>query len=202
MKNTKITRKIAAALAAVMAAATMASIGASAATPDTVNSAAVNSVSCSFTYRKELREMREAQLARLRNTKKTATIRNAAFFHAKNVKFYGRKAVGVDEDGNFILGDWVQINKQTTVQGGSIESLDITFSGDYVSFAFSFDITWGTDFPYSGVFWDKDNIYNTDWEDMDIFLNGICRAASVKITVGDEVAVFEKNCSAHKEWRP
>ena len=83
-----------------------------------------------------------------------------------------------------------------------IQSLDITMAGDYVSFAFSFDITWGTDFPYSGVFWNNDNIYNTDWDDIDIFLNGICRAASVKITVGDEVAVFEKNCSAHKEWRP
>ena len=202
MKNTKATRKIAAALAAVMAAATMASIGASAETPNTVSSASVNSVSCSYSSRREFREMREAQLARLRKIKKTATIRNSAFFHAKNVKFYGRKAVGVDEDGNFILGDWVQINTQTTVQGGMIQSLDITMAGDYVSFAFSFDITWGTDFPYSGVFWDKDNIYNTDWDDIDIFLNGICRAASVKITVGDEVAVFEKNCSAHKEWRP
>lgn len=68
-----------------------------------------------------------------------------------------------------------------------------------MAFTFSFDIKAGTDYPYSGVFWT--DIHNTDWDLIDIRLNGFCRTADIWIKEGDKVAVNEENCSSHSEWK-
>jgi hypothetical protein len=77
---------------------------------------------------------------------------------------------------------------------------EITFDGTFVNFAFSFDITWGTDFPYSSVFWT--DTHNTDWETIDVELRGLCRNASIQIHVGNTRAVDKRNCDSHSEWKP
>ncbi len=72
--------------------------------------------------------------------------------------------------------------------------------GDYVQFAFSFDVTWGTDFPYSGVFWDRSSEHS--WEKIYIRMEGAVRNAGVTIKVGNKTVVIESNCDSHSEWRP
>ena len=195
MKNTKITRKIAAALAAVMAAATMASIGASAAAP---HSASVSSGLSSW----EIRDKYERNMVYFQNLEETTinvAIDNDGLYQAKNIKLYGREVIDVDEEtGEFILGDWEIIRNFDKLTGLTGNRFKI--SGSYVAFAFSFDITWGTDFPFSGVFFD--DIYNIYEDDIYITLKGCVRTAGIKIKVGNRTVVDQSNCSAHKEWIP
>ena len=99
----------------------------------------------------------------------------------KNIKLYGRKILAVGYNGNFILDDWEQLNTTTALNGGGADQLTLEVSGKYVAFAFSYDITKGTDYPYSGVFWN--NIYDTNWDTIDIHLGGTVRMADIEIMV-------------------
>ena len=69
-----------------------------------------------------------------------------------------------------------------------------------MEFAYSFDVTWGTDHPYSGVFWTDDD--NTDWDSIYIITFGTCRMVDIDIYMGDERVVHEDDCDAHSEWTP
>lgn len=195
MKNTKATRKIAAALAAVMAMTTMATIGASAAAP---HSASVSSGLSSW----EIKDKYESNMIYLQNLDEAYTnvaIDNDGLYQAKNVKLYGRYVIDVDEEtGEFILGDWEIIREFDTING--LHGMRFRIEGRYVAFAFSFDVTWGTDFPFSGVFFD--DIYNIYENDINITLKGGVRNAGIKIKVGNRTVVDQSNCSAHKEWIP
>ena len=195
MKNTKVTRKVAAALAAVMAMTTMASIRASASAP---HSASVSSRLSNW----EIRDRYERNMIYFQNLEEATTnvdIDNDGLYQAKNVKLYGRQVIDVDEEtGDFILGDWEIIRNYDKFTGLTGKCFKI--SGSYVEFAFSFDVTWGTDFPFSGVFFD--DIYNIFENDIRITLKGGVRTAGIKITVGGRTVVDQSNCSAHKEWIP
>ena len=116
------------------------------------------------------------------------------------MKVYGRRALCVDYDGNFILDKWEQVNTMDWIDGGGTTEITCTVDGDYVAFAFSFDIMWGTDFPYSGIIWN--DIHNTNWKTINIRLGGTCRMANIKVTVGTKTVIDERNCDAHKEWKP
>ena len=169
MRKTKMMNRLVAVLAAVMAAASMASISASAISTippddwrDMDEYEEIYDIETGidgdkeYWRQKQLREKYGSQLDYLesrQNTKKKVTIYNYGLYHAKNVKLYGRKCRGIDDNGNWILGSWELLNLEESFHGGTETSFDIP--GVYVSFAFSFDITWGTDFPYSGVFLDQ-----------------------------------------------
>ena len=82
---------------------------------------------------------------------------NHGLYHAKNVKLYGKKIIGVTKIGSFVLGEWEQLNTQTSFNGAHLDGCCCEINGTYIAFAFSFDVTWGTDFPFSGVFWNNIN---------------------------------------------
>ena len=69
----------------------------------------------------------------------------------------------------------------------------------YMAFAYSVDIFWGTDFPYSGVFW-------TNTEEpvtcMEIRTEGTIRSVDIDIKVNRRTVVHETDCSSHREWKP
>ena len=69
-----------------------------------------------------------------------------------------------------------------------------------MAFAFSYDIAWGTNFPYNGVFWE--NIYYTDWKEIKIRLTGICRCAFTAIYLDDMRVFYDEGCPSHEEWKP
>ena len=69
----------------------------------------------------------------------------------------------------------------------------------YYAFAYSFDIVWGTDWPYSGIFYSNLDAHP---ETIRIQLGGTCRMASINIMVDRRTVVDDSNCSSHSEWRP
>ncbi|MBQ5316405.1 MAG: hypothetical protein J6I96_02520 [Oscillospiraceae bacterium] len=203
MKTTKktITRISAALLTMACMASTAAAVSAEsasagiAAVPASVASASLSS----DTNVQKLIRQRESQLQKLKNKKKEIHVSNYGWYSAKSMKLYGRRATGVDSNGNFILGKWEQLHTTTSARGLG-GGYYITISGDYVNFAFSYDIVGGTDFPYSGVFWTRS--HDTDWDRINIHLSGSCRMADVSIYIGEEKVVGVTNCGSHSEWKP
>ena len=217
MRKTKMMNRLVAVLAAVMAAASMASISASAISTippddwrDMDEYEEIYDIETGidgdkeYWRQKQLREKYGSQLDYLesrQNTKKKVTIYNYGLFHAKNVKLYGRKCLGVDDYGDWILGDWELICSEDSLHGCTGYGYNIT--GDYFSFAFSFDITWGTDFPYSGVFLDQSSpCFASDWNELNIEIGGAVRSASVVMNLDDQGLFADYNCSSHSEWKP
>ena len=217
MRKTKMMNRLVAVLAAVMAAASMASISASAISTippddwrDMDEYEEIYDIETGidgdkeYWRQKQLREKYGRQLDYLesrQNTKKKVTIYNYGLYHAKNVKLYGRKCLGVDDYGDWILGDWELICSEDSLHGCTGYGYNIT--GDYFSFAFSFDITWGTDFPYSGVFLDENSrFFAKDWHELNIEIGGAVRTASIEIDVDNNVLFEDYNCSSHSEWKP
>lgn len=119
--------------------------------------------------------------------------RTSAWYSLKSSKFYGRKITGVAPDGSWILGPWELLS---TYSG---PSTNFTISWTYFAFAYSFDIVWGTDWPYSGVFWSKPDERPTH---LDIYPAGSVRMASITIKLDGKTVVDESNCSSHSEWTP
>ena len=217
MRKTKMMNRLVAVLAAGMAAASMASISASAISTippddwrDMDEYEEIYDIETGidgdkeYWRQKQLREKYGSQLDYLesrQNTKKKVTIYNYGLFHAKNVKLYGRKCLGVDDYGDWILGDWELICSEDSLHGCTGYGYNIT--GDYFSFAFSFDITWGTDFPYSGVFLDQSSpCFASDWNELNIEIGGAVRSASVVMNLDDNGLFADYNCSSHSEWKP
>ena len=217
MKKSKMMNRLVAVLAAVMAAASMASISASAISTvppddwrDMDEYEEIYDIETGidgdkeYWRQKQLREKYGSQLDYLesrQNTKKKVTIYNYGLYHAKNVKLYGRKCLGVDDYGDWILGDWELICSEDSLHGCTGYGYNIT--GDYFSFAFSFDITWGTDFPYSGVFLDQSSpCFASDWNELNIEIGGAVRSASVVMNLDDQGLFADYNCSSHSEWKP
>ena len=205
MKNklNKITKKARvgiAALAGIMMMSMAAPLTASAQSISTANETATTNSSMDEAARVALCERRMSQYLSLSRIKKKIYFINDGYYHTTNMKLYGRKILAVGYNGNFILDDWEQLNTTTTLNGGGADQLTLEVSGKYVAFAFSYDITWGTDYPYSGVFWN--DIYNTNWQYININLGGTVRMADIEIKVGNKTVVSETNCSAHREWKP
>lgn len=125
-------------------------------------------------------------------------ISNVGLYHAKSSKLYGKRIIDVDKNtGDYILSDWELIS-ENSIHGGSQASFKIRST--YVMFAYSFDITWGTDFPYGGVFYT--DIYNIYGDDINITLSGCVRNANITIKVGPNTVVDISDCGSHSEWRP
>ena len=64
-------------------------------------------------------------------------------------------------------------------------------SAGYVEFGFEFDIYWGTDWPYSGVFWTAAQSEEEKVEGIYIEMNGTVRDAEIYIYVNDKKVVSE-----------
>ena len=110
---------------------------------------------------------------------------------------YARKIVGVNEDGTYQLGPWECLSHRSNV--AYCDDKEITLPATYVIFGYSFDITWGTDWPYSQQFW---NNANTVAEDVLIVITGGNRTPEVLIMVNGNTVYKNDNCSAHNQWIP
>lgn len=194
----KISKIITAGLAALIMTTMAVPFAASAQTANTTDQAAA-STCMDENARKELCDRRMSQYLDLCDIKKQITVYHDGLYHAKNFKIYGRKIRAVGYNGNFILGDWEVLDSTDSLHGGGVGQYKFNISGTYVAFALSFDVTWGTDFPFSGIFWN--DIYNTNWENINITLDGTCRNVDVEFKIDNKKFTYT-NCSAHKEWKP
>ncbi|MBQ0041317.1 MAG: thiol-activated cytolysin family protein [Clostridiales bacterium] len=108
----------------------------------------------------------------------------------KHQKLFARAITGVNDDGSYILGSWECLMNE---KGGD-KCFDI--NGKYAEFGFSFDIVWGTDWPYSGVFWTLDK---GPVKDISIKWGGAVRNAWVEIRVNNDLIFSDSDCYSHEE---
>ena len=157
MKNTK--RTVTSIAAAILTMACMASTAAAVSANEFIPPAKVAAASASDMTDGCRLNTREYELAMerlniMRNRSIDVNIRHDGFYRQKTIKLYGRKAIGARNDGSYILGNWELIDSRKDNEKGISNNIDLNIDGNYVMLAFSIDIVWGTDFPYSGVFWD------------------------------------------------
>ena len=116
---------------------------------------------------------------------------------ANESMLYARKIVGVNEDGTYQLSPWECISHRSNVAYCSDK--EITLPATYVIFGYSFDITWGTDWPFSAMFW---NSTKEPARNISILISGGVRTPDVLIYVNDRQIYHNDNCSAHNQWIP
>ena len=143
------------------------------------------------TYEEQLQKFEE-----MKNRKIAVTIDVDGLYALKSSKFYAREIKGVNPDGSFILGGWECLYSDTNVPM-SVTTLSI--NGTYAVFGYSCDILWGTNFPYSDVFWSD---VNTPVKTIKIMPHGTVRDACMSIYVNNEQVFYDFDCDSHSEWRP
>ena len=143
------------------------------------------------------REEQQKKFENMQHSSVHVTITCDGGYYQKSSKLYVRKVTGVDQDGNFILSGWEKVYDRSDVPFN--DTYTVILPGTSVCFAYSFDVRIGTDFPYSGVFWNKPDVQVSN---ITIAADGLVRTPSIKITVDGTTVVNESNCSAHSEWTP
>ena len=123
------------------------------------------------------------------------------YFHGgyviKTYKLYGRAISDVNPDGSYVLGPWEMLKSGSDVAG--VQDIMFKIPGHYKAFAFSFDITWGTDWPYSGVVW---NNLDRQIKDLRIDCYGLVRSAVFDVRIDGDRIIHKEECDSHKEWKP
>ena len=110
----------------------------------------------------------------------------------KKQQFYGRKIIGVDHaTGKYILGEWEKLFEEGD------KDMNVAISANYVEFGYSFDIKGGTDWPYSGIFWQGST---DEIRSIKIVTGGGCRTASINIKVNGMTVLNYGNCSSHRHY--
>lgn len=107
-------------------------------------------------------------------------IDNPTWYSLKSKAFYGRQ----------YGGGWVNLTNGT----------DFTISSQYTEFGFEFDISAGTDWPYSNVFWTDEQSEQETVESINIDMGGAVRTASITIKVNDNTVVSDSNCDSHSRY--
>lgn len=132
----------------------------------------------------------------MKNRSISVGINNYGFYVLKTSILYGRQVTGVDADGSFRLGPWEVVDRCSTMaMGGRYFSI----SGTYAMFAYSVDITAGTDWPYSGIFWTN---LNEPVTQLSCNMSGTCRMVDISLVVNGKTVYSRDNCDPHREWKP
>ena len=136
----------------------------------------------------------KSQVERLEQMKKekvNITMEHHGAYVAKSSILYAAKIVGVRDNGEYIV-TWEKVDDRSGLCVGNNKT--VTLPGNYIGFAYSLDIRWGTDWPYKDTFW-----YNTDKtvKNINISYGGTCRRVSIKITVDGTTVVNNSNCKSH-----
>lgn len=129
----------------------------------------------------------------MKNKKIGVWIDNGGMYSRKTQKFWARKVIGLAYDGGFQLGPWECFDNCSD---------NFVLPGTYVMFGYSVDITWGTDWPYSGCFRTFKEIEGPLVDLIRIQLWGLCRSVGIKISINNETVYYNEDCDAHNEWVP
>ncbi len=113
---------------------------------------------------------------------------SATLYGTKHQRLYGKRITSIKSNGEPILSGWERI---IDAESGD---KSIYVDGSYVEFGFSFDIVWGTDWPYTGPFW---SLKDGPAKDIRIEWGGTVRCAWIKITVDGREVVHNTNCDSH-----
>lgn len=113
---------------------------------------------------------------------------SANAYVTKHQKFWAKPVTGIDSSGKLQLGNW------ECLRDAGNGNQDFWIGSKYAEFGFEFDITAGTDWPYSGVFWPAGNGAASD---ILIEWGGGCRTAWIDITVDGKKVFHDGNCDSH-----
>lgn len=113
---------------------------------------------------------------------------SANMYSTKHQKFWAKPVTGIDSNGKLKLGDW------ECLRDASNGNQDFWIGSKYAEFGFEFDITAGTDWPYSGTFWP---VGKGAASDIFIEWGGGCRTAWIDITVDGKKVFHDGNCDSH-----
>ena len=144
------------------------------------------------TYEHALKHFEEIQ-----NQQVHIKVVHRGLYVANDSILYARKIVGVNEDGTYQIGPWECISHRKNVCYN--EDKEITLPATYIIFGYSFDIAWGTNWPFCQEFW---NNANTPAKDIMILITGGNRTPDVLIRVNGNEVYRNENCPAHKQWIP
>lgn len=217
MKNTNTKnnrRRFTAGILAALAAASVLAVPSSAfdekASQSLIPQTAVAAAS-SATAQKSARYYKQMErFKKMQEREISITAWNLGGYIVKSSKIYGKKVIGVNDNGDFIYGNWERLTDQSNIWYSKSPFKSFKVSGAYVKFAYSFDIVGGTDYPFSRVFWNEPE---KDMDKIEITLSGSCRSADIHIVyeyfhADDPIhslrigSVIETDCNSHKEWTP
>lgn len=136
-------------------------------------------------------------LEELKKQPVTIEFSHRALYVANHSYLYARKIIGVNKDGTFQLGRWECISHRYNVC--YCEDKQITLPGEYVAFAYSYDVSLGTDWPFSGPFW---NNTVSPAKKIQIVITGAVRTPEIRIAVNGTTVYFHDNLPAHNQWVP
>jgi len=113
---------------------------------------------------------------------------SANAYVTKHQKFWAKPVTGIDSSGKLQLGNW------ECLRDAGNGNQDFWIGSKYAEFGFEFDITAGTDWPYSDKFWSMENGAVSD---ILIEWGGGCRTAWIDITVDGKKVFHDGNCDSH-----
>ncbi|MBQ7154993.1 MAG: hypothetical protein IJR85_05505, partial [Synergistaceae bacterium] len=134
----------------------------------------------------------------------TVDIKTAGAYNTNVVAFYGRKCLGLNEDGSYKLGAWEKLKNWEAIDdqfwGINVDNQNFKISRKYVELGFEFDIAWGTRWPYSNVFWKADKTMNQQVDNVLIEFGGTVRFSNILIKVNDKQEFYEGSCWSKSQY--
>ena len=126
----------------------------------------------------------------------------AGAYNTKTIAFYGRKSLGLNEDGSYKLGGWERLQNWEGSWDSHTGDQSFEVLRKYVELGFEFDIASGTDWPYSDMFWSSSKTANEQVNYVYIDFGGARRRVSLKIQVNDRTLYSNDYCDSHsrRSW--
>ena len=130
----------------------------------------------------------------------TVNIDVAGAYNTKSIAFYGRKSLGLNDDGSYKLGGWEKLKGWTGSWDTHTGDQSFEVLRKYVELGFEFDIASGTDWPYSGVFWTAGKTLDEQVDSVFIDFGGTVRSANIQIKVNGREVFSGTDCDSHKQY--
>ena len=138
----------------------------------------------------------------------TVDIDTAAGYAVYSMALYGRKCLGLNEDGSYKLSGWEIVQEWTTAGEWwkHIRSQGFSVARKYVELGFQFDIKSRPSYVFSKPFWPdpkKPERKNERIDKVFIDIGGELYTANITIKVNDATVVEEYNCYTETlyDWR-
>ncbi len=134
----------------------------------------------------------------------TVDIDTAAGYGVYSMAFYGRKCLGLNEDGSYKLSGWRRLKLW---EANNVYNLfdhigyqNFKLSRKYVELGFQFDIKARASYVYSEPFWPTKDRKNERIDSVFIDIGGVITNANITIKVNNATVVEKYNCYIDKNY--
>lgn len=124
---------------------------------------------------------------------------NAAGHH--DTSKYREISVKISNSGAYIIKSQALYGRQPGGQWVNLgNAKNFNVSTVYTEFGYEFDIVWGTDWPYSNVFWNAEKSEQEDVRNIEISTGGTVRWSNITIKVNGSTVFEDSGCSSHSRY--